>query len=122
MARVRERAKTLIRSIHQEKGSVALDRDRNWQDARRPSRINYYSYWALIEEVRSADFNIEGVRGFRIFRNRIRAMTRLEDYRWYFRLISYLTRTYPYLASDVMVVGRKRPPGAAATPKTRIAA
>ena len=48
------------------------------------------------------------VTGFRIFRNRIRVMTRLENYHWYFRLTSFLTRRFPYLASDLMVVARRK--------------
>ena len=102
------RLKSWLRSIHQEKDSVALDKEASWRQARRPSRVNYYSFRGLVGQIEEADFQATDITGFRIFRNRIRIMTRLENYRWYFRMTRYLTRRFPYLAADLMVVGRKR--------------
>ncbi|MEJ2716874.1 MAG: class I SAM-dependent methyltransferase [Deltaproteobacteria bacterium] len=101
-------ARRWFRRIHQEKDSVALDTQREWKNARRPCRINYYSLRSLIEDVGSADFMITEVTAFRLFRNRIRFLTRLENYRWYYRLTRFFATRYPHLASDVMVVGRKK--------------
>jgi len=111
------RVRGWIRRIHQESNSIALDSQTEWKSAQRPCRVNYYSFRSLTEEIASSRFEIMEVTGFRLFRNRIRAMTRLENYRWYFRLIRFLSARYPSLASDLMVVGRKKElPSAEARP------
>lgn len=101
-------ARRWIRKIYQEENSVALDTQKEWKNARRPCRINYYSLRSLIEDVGSADFLVTEVTAFRLFRNRIRFLTRLENCRWYYRLTRFLATRCPHLASDVMVVGRKK--------------
>jgi len=100
-------ARRRLRSIHQERRSISLDCQTDWKNATRACRITYYSLRSLVEQVRSARFEITDVAGFRIFRNRIRAMTRLEDYRWYYRLTKSIVSRFPRLAADIMVVGRK---------------
>ncbi|MCA1960339.1 MAG: methyltransferase domain-containing protein [Desulfomonile sp.] len=103
-------ARRRLRSLHQERRSVSWDRQTDWKNATRACRITYYSLRSLVEEVRSARFEIIDVTGFRIFRNRIRAMTRLEDYRWYYAITKSLVSRFPQLAADIMVVGRKAGP------------
>ncbi len=102
------RLKALWRRVYQEGESVALDGQSNWKSARRPCRIKYYSFREFIREVEASNFQVVAVTGFRLFRNRIRAMTRLENYCWYFRMIRFLTFRYPFLAADVLVVGSKK--------------
>lgn len=103
---VLSRARRRLRSIYQERHTVSLDRQGDWKSAHRACRITYYSLRSLVEEVRSARFCVTDVAGFRIFRNRVRFMTRLEDYRWYYRLTKSIVRRFPWLAADIMVVGR----------------
>ena len=100
--------KRLGREIHQEKRSVVMNGQADWRSAKRPSRITFHSYRSLIEDIASADFEITDVAGFRLFRNRISWMKLLENYFWYFRLIRFITGAYPCLASDLMVVARKK--------------
>lgn len=107
------RVKKLIRKVHQEKDSIALDSQTEWKNSRRPCRINYYSFRSLIDEISSARFQVMEVTAFRLLRNRVRLLTRLENYRWYFRMTSFLARRFPYLASDIMVAGLKTEPAPA---------
>jgi len=122
--RVMYALKRLIRKIHQEDSSVAFDTQSDWKGTRRPCRIKYYSLRSLINQIGSAHFRVEEVTGFRLFRNRLRFMTRLEDYAWYYRLTRFLAGRYPYLAADVMVAGSKEEaePGEAKRLKERSAA
>jgi len=100
--------KNLVRKVHQEKDSIALDTQTGWKNSRRPCRINYYSFRSLIDEIRSARFQVTEVTAFRLLRNRVRLLTRLENYRWYYRMTSYLARRFPFLACDIMVAGCKK--------------
>lgn len=100
--------KRLTRKIYQERKTIALDVQSNWKDSERACRITYYSFQSLIEQIRAVDFHVSGVTGFRLFRNRIRLMTRLEKYAWYRRLVLSLTQSYPHLASDLFVVANKK--------------
>ncbi len=100
--------KRLTRKIYQEGKTVALDVQSNWKGSERACRITYYSFQSLIEQIRSANFQVTGITGFRVFRNRIRLMTRLENYAWYRRLVSFLTERHPHLASDLLVVAHKK--------------
>jgi ubiquinone/menaquinone biosynthesis C-methylase UbiE len=100
--------KKLTRKIYQESKTVVLDVQSNWKDSERACRITYYSYRSLIEQIRSANFHITDVTGFRVFRNRIRRMTFLENYAWYRGLVLSLTERYPHLASDLLVVAHKK--------------
>ncbi len=101
--------KRLTRKIYQERKSIALDVQSNWKNSERACRITYYSFQSLIEQIRSADFHVTEITGFRLFRNRIRLMTHLENYTWYRRLVLFVTQSYPYLASDLFVVANKKP-------------
>jgi ubiquinone/menaquinone biosynthesis C-methylase UbiE len=100
--------KKLARKIYQERKTIALDVQANWKDSERPCRITYYSFQSLIEQIRSVNFHVTGITGFRLFRNRIRLMARLEDFAWYRRLVLFLTERYPHLASDLLVVAYKK--------------
>jgi 2-polyprenyl-3-methyl-5-hydroxy-6-metoxy-1,4-benzoquinol methylase len=100
--------KKLTRKVYQERKTVALDVQSNWKSADRPCRITYYSFHSLIEQIRSVNFHVVGLTGFRLFRNRIRLMSLLENYACYRRLIMWLARRYPRIASDLFVVGCKK--------------
>jgi len=100
--------KRLTRKIYQERKTIALDVQSNWKDSERACRITYYSFRSLIEQMRSANFHVNGITGFRIFRNRIRLMARLENHAWYRGLVLFLTKRYPHLASDLLVVAHKK--------------
>lgn len=101
--------KKIGRRIHQSREAVSFDRQCDWKIAARASRINFYSLDSLIEEIQSAGFKIQGVSGFRIFRNRIRLMRNLERYRWYRETTKRLAKSNPRLASDVLVISIKEP-------------
>ncbi|MGB6063787.1 MAG: class I SAM-dependent methyltransferase [Desulfomonilaceae bacterium] len=100
--------KRLTRKIYQERKSISLDAQSNWKAAERACRITYYSFKSLIEQIRSANFHVAEITGFRLFRNRIRVMTRLENYAPYRRLVLLLTERYPQVASDLFVVAYKK--------------
>lgn len=100
--------KKLARKIYRERRTIALDIEFNWKDAERACRITYYSLQTLIEQIRSVDFDISGFAAFRLFRNRIRLMSRLENLGWYRRMVLFLAARYPYLASDLLVVAYKK--------------
>jgi ubiquinone/menaquinone biosynthesis C-methylase UbiE len=106
--RLHSLAKRFTRKIYQERRSIALDVQSHWKESERACRITYYSFKSLIEEIRSMDFHVTGISGFRLFRNRIRLMSRLENYAWYRRLVLFLTRNYPQLASDLFIVANKK--------------
>jgi ubiquinone/menaquinone biosynthesis C-methylase UbiE len=99
--------KRLTRKIYQERRSIALDCQSHWRDTERANRITYYSYQSLIDHIRSVNFQVTEIRGFRLFRNRIRLMRLLEKFDWYRRLVLVLTRYYPPLASDLFVAAYK---------------
>ena len=96
------------RRVYREEGAVILDKDVPVNGGRRVSRVTYYSFNSLQHEVRGANFHITDVAGFRLFRNRIRLMTRLEDFTWYHKLVRAIVRRYPSIATDVLVVGTKK--------------
>jgi len=100
--------KRLTRRIYQERKTIALDVQSNWKGSERACRITYYSFQSLIEQIRSVNFHVTGITGFRLLRNRIRLMTRLENFDWYRRLVLFLTERYPHLASDLLVVAHKK--------------
>jgi SAM-dependent methyltransferase len=104
---VMRRLKELTRTIHLEAGAIAFNRRNDWKAAHRAARVTYYSFRGLIEEIRAAGFTPLDTRGFRIFRNRIRTLTRLENYAWYFALNRRLLAKCPFLAADIMVKARK---------------
>ncbi len=94
--------------MHREKGAVILDEQTAVQGGRRVCRVTYYSFGSLQHEVSDANFQITDVAGFRLFRNRIRLMTRLEDFNWYHQLVRAIVGRYPAMATDVLVVGTKK--------------
>jgi ubiquinone/menaquinone biosynthesis C-methylase UbiE len=100
--------KRLARFVHQENRTIVLDRQRDWKRATRACRITYYSLDSLVEQVASADFRVTAVKGFRIFRNRIRLMKRLEEFKHYNSATTFLAGRFPFLASDILVVGAKQ--------------
>ncbi|MDQ7782575.1 MAG: methyltransferase domain-containing protein [Desulfomonilaceae bacterium] len=108
LPRPRSLVKRLTRKIYREKNTIALDFQSDWKGSERPCRITYYSFQSLIEQIRSVNFHVTGIAGFRLFRNRIRLMTRLEDFSWYRRTVLFLTERYPRLASDLLVLARKK--------------
>lgn len=99
--------KRWARNIYQEKGSISLDTRSDWRNARRPSRVTYYSLASLVESVEAAEFEILDVTAFRLSRNRIRLLNRLEDNGWYRNLVGSLVTRFPFLASDIMIAARK---------------
>ena len=100
--------KRLGRSVYQARNSVTLDTQSEWRNATRPCRIAYRSLASLMEQIREANFEILDVTAFRLFRNMIRFMARLEDFDWYYNFTQKLAARHPRLATDVMVVGRKK--------------
>lgn len=99
--------KELVRLVHLESDAIAFNRKDDWRDAQRPARVTYYSFDGLKAEISSVGLNSIETRGFRIFRNRIRALTRLEKRGWYLKLNRRLLDWLPSLASDLMVKARK---------------
>jgi len=108
LPRVQCLTKRLTRKIYLERTAIALDVQSNWKDSERACRITYYSFQSLIQQISFANFHVTAIAGFRVFRNRIRLMTRLENYGWYRGLVSFLTQRYPHLASDLLVVAHKK--------------
>lgn len=100
--------KRFFRKIYHEKDSVCLDSQTNWRNGERVSRITYYSLRSLVERVACANFLVTDVAGFRLFRNRIRWMTGLENLAWYRNSVQYVAARWPYLAADILVVGQKK--------------
>jgi hypothetical protein len=42
-----------------------------------------------------------------MFRNRIRAMRKLEDYDWYRKITKQLAGNHPRWASDILIIAKK---------------
>jgi ubiquinone/menaquinone biosynthesis C-methylase UbiE len=102
--------KSFFRKIYHEKDSVRLDSETNWRNGQRVSRITYYSFTSLVERVAWANFLVTDVAGFRLIRNRIRWMTGLENFACYRCFVKSVTARFPYLATDILVVGDKKNP------------
>ncbi|MEW6351239.1 MAG: class I SAM-dependent methyltransferase [Thermodesulfobacteriota bacterium] len=101
------RVRRWVRKIYQEDRTVSLDTQTDWKSAQRACRITYYSCKSMKEVVAAAGFEVVGVTGFRLFRNRIRLMARLEAFPWYRATTGFLASRYPFLASDVLITARK---------------
>ena len=99
--------KKLSRYLYQEKGTISADRQSDWKKAKRAVRISYYSIKSLIKEVSAANFQVSNVKAFRLFRNRLRILKRLEKYHWYRNLTKSIVREHPGMASDILVEARK---------------
>ncbi|MDD3473072.1 MAG: methyltransferase domain-containing protein [Syntrophaceae bacterium] len=95
--------KKVIRKWAQATDSIAWDSQSDWKKAVRATRINYYSYDSLINEVAESGFTIIDVSAFRIFRNRIRFMNRFENSLAYRKSMILLASKFPRLASDIVV-------------------
>lgn len=108
--RISSALRTLARKFHQEKKAIAWGGQTDWKDAERPARVTFHSPRTLVEEV-STLFDITDKKGFRLFRNRIGCMKRLENYRTYFNVITRLAGRFPYLATDLLIVGRRKQSG-----------
>ena len=99
--------KRIGRRIHRSSEAIAFDGESDWRQAARASRITFYSFDSLISEVRYAGFEIVHVAGFRMFRNRIRALRKLEDYDWYRKITKQLAGNHPRWASDILIIAKK---------------
>ncbi|MGC8659400.1 MAG: class I SAM-dependent methyltransferase [Desulfomonilaceae bacterium] len=95
------------RRIYPSSEAVSFDRDCNWKNASRASRINFYSFDSLASEIKKAGFQILEATGFRLFRNRIRLMKKLERFDLYRNITKKLAKRFPRLASDILVIARK---------------
>ncbi len=112
------RVRRWVRKVYQENRTVSLDTQTDWKNAQRACRITYYSCGSIREVVAAAGFEVVGVTGFRLFRNRIRLMARLEAFPWYRAMTGHVASRYPFLASDVLVTASK-PGSAGTTPNSR---
>jgi SAM-dependent methyltransferase len=99
--------KRMGRRLHKSPEAVAFNAESDWKRASRASRIAFYSYDSLISEIREAGFQIIHVAGFRLFRNRIRAIRKLENYESYRQIIKKIAGNHPRLASEILIVARK---------------
>jgi ubiquinone/menaquinone biosynthesis C-methylase UbiE len=100
--------KRISRRIYSSNEAIAFDRESDWKSASRASRITFYSFDSLISEVRHAGFEIVHVAGFRMFRNRIRVMRKLESHDWYRTFTKQLAGNHPRWASDILVIAKKQ--------------
>jgi len=105
--RIISRLRNLGKRLYTSKDAVDFSKRNDWGKMMRPSRINFYSANTWLQEV-GAYFQILEVKGFRLFRNRISLMNRLENYEWYYRLITGLAERHPFLATERLIVARKR--------------
>ncbi len=99
--------KKIIRKWAQAKDSIAWDSQSDWKRAVRATRINYYSYDSLLNEITESRFKVLDVGAFRIFRNRLRWMNRLENNKPYRERIIGLASQFPRFASDIIVLSSK---------------
>lgn len=95
------------RMVYQEKSTIAMDCQRDWKISTRPCRVTYYKPGGLIEDVNATGLRVENITAFRLLLNRIRALNKLEDYRWYRRASELIARRYPHLATDILIEARK---------------
>lgn len=101
-------SKRLWRKIYQEKASIVLNRQQDWKHSTRACRVTYYKFSSLIGLVNQTGFSVKNIAAFRLSLNRIRVLRKLEDYGWYRRATEFLTRQYPYLATDILIEARKK--------------
>jgi SAM-dependent methyltransferase len=105
---IKSRLKLFSRKLFRNKDGAQFDlSDNQWRVATRPLRITYHSVHTLTERVQNNGFKIEGVAGFRLFRNRFSPIKRLENHYLFFRLNSQIARRFPSLATDLMVLARR---------------
>lgn len=101
--------KKIIRRWAQAQDSIAWDSQSDWKNAVRATRINYYSYNSLLDEISGNGFRILDVSAFRIFRNRLRLLNKLENNINYRKKIISLASQFPRIASDIIVLSSKAP-------------
>lgn len=101
--------KKVIRRWAQAEESIAWDCQTDWKKAVRATRINYYSYDSLVDEIAGCGFNVVDVSAFRIFRNRFRLFNRLENNFSYRQALISLASQFPRFASDIIVLASKAP-------------
>ncbi len=101
--------KKIIRGVAQAGDSIAWDTQSDWKKAVRATRINYYSYDSLLDEIRRSGFTIEDVSAFRIFRNRLRWMNKLESNAGYRSRVISMASKFPRMASDIIVYSSRNP-------------
>jgi ubiquinone/menaquinone biosynthesis C-methylase UbiE len=99
--------KRIIRRWAQAKESIAWDCQTDWKKAVRATRINYYSYNTLVNEIVGCGFKIIDVNAFRIFRNRFRWFNKLENNVSYRQAVVSLASRFPRFASDIIVLASK---------------
>lgn len=99
--------KKIIRKWAQARDSIAWDSQSDWKRAVRATRINYYSYDSLLNEITHSGFKVIDVGAFRIFRNRLRFMNKLESNKLYREKIMAFASRYPQLASDIIILSSK---------------
>jgi ubiquinone/menaquinone biosynthesis C-methylase UbiE len=95
------------RYVYQEKGTISADRQNDWKAAKRAVRISYFSSRSLTDEIASAGFQVTNLKAFRLFRNRLRLLKRLENSEKYRRVTQSIVEKYPALATDLLVEARK---------------
>lgn len=100
--------KRLGRLFHKSNDAITFDTEANWKRAKRPSRISFFSMGSLRSIIAEAGFEIQDATGFRLFRNRLRILRNIEDIGFYRSAIKTITSRFPGLATDLMVVGKKR--------------
>ncbi len=100
--------KKFVRLFHKSSDAITFDTPGNWKKAKRPSRISFFSMDSLKSLIEDAGFEIKDVTGFRLFRNRLRLLRNLEDFSLYRNAIKGITSKFPSLATDLMVVGKKK--------------
>ena len=99
--------KKIIRKWAQARDSIAWDSQSDWKRAVRATRINYYSYDSLLNEITESGFKVIDVGAFRMFRNRLRFMNKLESNKLYRDKIMNFASRRPQLASDIIVLSSK---------------
>jgi SAM-dependent methyltransferase len=100
--------KKLGRILYRSSDAITFDTETDWKRAKRPGRISYFSMDTLKDRIRAAGFEVDEAKGFRIFRNRLRLLKRLEDLDIYKNTVMGLAARYPYLACDLMVAATKK--------------
>lgn len=99
--------KRVGRFFHKSPDAITFDTDTDWKSANRPGRISYFSLEGLKQRVEEAGFKVDQVKAFRLFRNRLRLLKRLEDLEAYRSAVMGIADRFPHLACDVMVAATK---------------
>ncbi len=111
LPRFRAAMKRCGRRFYHSGDSIAFDCKTAWRQARRPSRVSFYSFGGLQSQISAAGFRILRVTAFRMMRNRISWLNRLENHAGYYRRMTALAARFPRLAADILVIGQKAASG-----------